>query len=118
MRKQLAEETAKETAKETEAEELKIEVERLKAINMEYYTQAATFSRQYEHQQALTKEKTMRETNRDRIAETMTQMDGQLLYALSRQLKLTVRFDGRLAGEAEQLPESHQSHTEQEGQTG
>lgn len=84
MRKQLADETAKETAKETEAEELKIEVERLKAINMEYYTQAATFSRQYEHQQALAKEKTMRETNRNRIAETMTQMDGELMQPHGR----------------------------------
>jgi len=78
MRKQLNEETAKENAKATEAEENKIEVERLKAVNMEYYAQAATFQQQYDREKSLKEQLDMRKENMANMLGDTPQMTGEL----------------------------------------
>ena len=78
MRKQLNEETAKENAKATEAEENKIEVERLKAVNMEYYAQAATFQQQYDREKSLKEQLDMRKENMANMLGDTPQMTGGL----------------------------------------
>lgn len=77
MRKQLAQEKASETAKTTEAEELKIEVERLKAINMEYYAQAATFQSQFDHDKNLKEKLQMKKDNQVNLIADYKLMSGK-----------------------------------------
>jgi predicted RNase H-like nuclease (RuvC/YqgF family) len=76
MRKELADQVAKENAKQTEAEELQAEVARLNAINMEYYAQATTFQRQFEHEKALQNQLKMLKENRDHILDGFKEMTG------------------------------------------
>jgi len=84
MRKQLNEETAKENSKATEAEELKIEVERLKAVNMEYYAQAATFQQQYDREKSLKEQLDMRKENMANMLGDTPQMTGKLRSPFDR----------------------------------
>lgn len=76
MRKQLEQERAAENAKATEAEELKIEVQRLKDINMEYYGQAATFQSQFDHEKNLKEMLRMKKENQASIIGDFKLMNG------------------------------------------
>lgn len=77
MKKELADQTAKENAKQTEAEEIKAERDRLNAINMEYYAQAATFQQQFEHEKALQNQLKMLKENRDHLLDGVKEMTGE-----------------------------------------
>ena len=79
MRKQLAEEKEREDAKRAEAEELREDVERLKAINVEFYAQAASFQQVFDQSEKLQEMLKMRQNNRDHILDGMSKMDGELL---------------------------------------
>ena len=107
MRKQLNDETAKENAKATEAEELKIEVERLKAVNMEYYAQAATFQQQYDREKSLKEQLEMRKDNMTNMLGDTPQMTGELASG-DRIAKLIIRNDGRTERSVEQFRHSYQ----------
>jgi DNA repair protein RAD50 len=76
MRKDLADQIDKENSFQTKVENLKEEVERLKEINVQLYTEATGFQSIFEKHEGLKSKKAMLDDNRKSILDGMTTMSG------------------------------------------
>lgn len=77
MKKEIADLEAKHAQKEARAQQLKDELENLKAINVTHYAEATGFQRIFEQFETLKQRKAMLEENRRAMADGMNVMSGK-----------------------------------------
>ena len=68
-----------ENAKDTRAQQLEEQLNVVKQVNLEYYAQAAGFTKKFEEVEAWKRQIEMREKNRKAILQGMTIMNGKLV---------------------------------------